>query len=215
MASVGYQIEKQTIRPNTAAHNELSLRNVRFAIRWRTFASVSLKGSCGSIAAIGTRAGPTAASGQKLSFTWSVIKVRLRIRKRSFAQIAATQDGLFVGYVGLAISKRKLLFDASFVACAFRGPRATSGDPRRSWNSPRFGPKRRAPLGGKQDYPHLFAQTMFCLRRSDYALGAARSTSVNSIGVDAWLFMHQSKHDPAHSNRGGQAGAIHLQHFTL
>ena len=40
--------KKPTIAPTTAAHNDRLVGNVRFAIRKPTFASVSLKGRCGS-----------------------------------------------------------------------------------------------------------------------------------------------------------------------
>ncbi len=57
-----------------------------------------------------------AAFGQKQSFTGNIRKVRFRFGKRSFEPIAAAQNDLFVGYVGFAISKRKQLVGAEFVA---------------------------------------------------------------------------------------------------
>ncbi len=58
----------------------------------------------------------TAGIGQKRSFTRTMPKVRLQIRKRTFEPIAAVQNGLFVGYVSFGISKRKQLVGADFVA---------------------------------------------------------------------------------------------------
>jgi hypothetical protein len=43
-------------------------------------------------------------------------KVRFLISKRTIEPIAAAHDDLFVGYVGFAISKRKQLVGADFVA---------------------------------------------------------------------------------------------------
>ncbi len=54
--------------------------------------------------------------GQKQSFTGTMSKVRFPIRKRTFEAIAATQNDLFVGYVGFGISKREQLVGADFVA---------------------------------------------------------------------------------------------------
>jgi hypothetical protein len=45
-----------------------------------------------------------------------VPKVRFPIRKRTIEPIAAGHNDLFVGYVGFAISKRKQLVGANFVA---------------------------------------------------------------------------------------------------
>ena len=42
-------------------------------------------------------------------------KIRFPIRKRTIEPIAAAQNGLFVGYVGFAIHKRKNLVDSDFV----------------------------------------------------------------------------------------------------
>ncbi len=54
--------------------------------------------------------------GHKQSFTGTMPKVRLQIRKRTFHPIAAAHYDLCVGYVGFAIWKRKQLFGADFVA---------------------------------------------------------------------------------------------------
>ncbi len=43
-------------------------------------------------------------------------KVRFSIRKKTFERIAATQNDLFLGYVGFGISKRKKLVGFDFVA---------------------------------------------------------------------------------------------------
>jgi len=54
--------------------------------------------------------------GQKRSLAAASPNVRLQIGKRSFEQIAAAQNDLFVGYIGFGISKRKQLVGADFVA---------------------------------------------------------------------------------------------------
>ena len=59
---------------------------------------------------------PMAGFGHKQSFTGTMPKVRLQIRKRTFDPIAAAHYDLCVGYVGFAIWKRKQLFGADFVA---------------------------------------------------------------------------------------------------
>ena len=54
--------------------------------------------------------------GQKQSLAETMPNVRFPIRKRSLEAIAAAQNGLFVGHVGFAISKRKWLVSADFDA---------------------------------------------------------------------------------------------------
>jgi hypothetical protein len=54
--------------------------------------------------------------GQYRSFNGTVPKVRFPIRKRTIEPTAATHNNLFIGYVGFAISKRKQLVGADFVA---------------------------------------------------------------------------------------------------
>ncbi len=54
--------------------------------------------------------------GQKRSFAGASPNVRLQIRKRTIAPIAAAQNGLFVGYVRIGISKRKKMPLSDFVA---------------------------------------------------------------------------------------------------
>ena len=54
--------------------------------------------------------------GQKRSLAAASPNVRLQIRKRTIEPIAAVHSDLFVGYVGFAISKRKQLVGADFVA---------------------------------------------------------------------------------------------------
>jgi hypothetical protein len=54
--------------------------------------------------------------GQKQSFTGTMPKVRFPIRKRTIELVAAAPNDLFVGYVSFAISKRKQLVGAVFVA---------------------------------------------------------------------------------------------------
>ncbi len=58
----------------------------------------------------------TAGIGQKRSLAAASPNVRLWIRKRSFEPTFAAHNGLFVGYVGLAIRKRKKLAGSDFVA---------------------------------------------------------------------------------------------------
>jgi hypothetical protein len=54
--------------------------------------------------------------GQKQSLAETMPKVRFPIRKRTIEPTSAAHNSLFVGYVGFAISKRKQLVDADFVA---------------------------------------------------------------------------------------------------
>ena len=54
--------------------------------------------------------------GQKRSLAAASPNVRLWIRKRSFAPIAAAHNGLFLGYVGYEIPKRKRCVGADIVA---------------------------------------------------------------------------------------------------
>ena len=54
--------------------------------------------------------------GQKQSFTGTMPKVRLQIRKRTFEPIAAAHNDLFVGYVGFGIPKWKKLAVSDLVA---------------------------------------------------------------------------------------------------
>jgi hypothetical protein len=49
---VRLSLRKRTSEPITAAHNDLFVGNVSFAIRKRTFASVNLKDRCGSTPAL-------------------------------------------------------------------------------------------------------------------------------------------------------------------
>jgi hypothetical protein len=49
---VRLRLTKRTILLTAAAHNDLFVGNVRFAIRKRTFASVNLNDRCGSIPVI-------------------------------------------------------------------------------------------------------------------------------------------------------------------
>jgi hypothetical protein len=54
--------------------------------------------------------------GQQRPLAGTERKVRFRIRKRTIEPTAAAHNDLFVGYVGFAISKRKQLVGADFVA---------------------------------------------------------------------------------------------------
>jgi hypothetical protein len=68
------------------------------------------------IPVFGPARAPTAGTGQKQSLAGTIRKVRLPIRKLTFAPIAAAHKDLFVGYVGFAIWKRKQFVGADFVA---------------------------------------------------------------------------------------------------
>jgi hypothetical protein len=54
--------------------------------------------------------------GQKQPLAAGSGNVRLRIRKATFEPIAAAQNDLFGGYVGIEIEKRKSLSGDDFVA---------------------------------------------------------------------------------------------------
>ena len=58
----------------------------------------------------------TAGIGQKQSLAETMRKVRFTIRKRTFEAIAAAQNDLFVGHVGLAIPKQKKSANSDFAA---------------------------------------------------------------------------------------------------
>jgi hypothetical protein len=60
----------------------------------------------------------TAGFGQKQSLTETTRKVRFPIRKQSFERIAAAQNDLFVGYVGLGLSAHTLSVGRSAVDTA-------------------------------------------------------------------------------------------------
>ena len=57
-----------------------------------------------------------AAFGQKRSLAAASPSVRLWFRKRSFEPTSAAHNGLFLGYVGYEIPKRKQCVGADFVA---------------------------------------------------------------------------------------------------
>ena len=96
MANVRLQKRKRKISPITAAHNELFVGNVSFAIRKRTFASVNLNDRCGSISVIweGSQAPHRMTPyGYQLPYEIPQLDGRSAIRKPPFA--TASWNGRF------------------------------------------------------------------------------------------------------------------------